>query len=115
MSTVFIVNHSISGPYAQCYSSFHHTPEGAASAFFDCKQSVGEDPALIELIALDTETLDAVTHCSWEGSAFDLEGQEAALEAEAFAGHVGIPDAHVFDDDGICEGEPLPRDGSCAI
>ena len=97
MASVYIVNHSISGPYTQCYSSFHHTPEEAASAFFDCKQSVGEDPALIELIALDTETLDAVTHCSWEGSAFDLEAEEAGLEAEGMAD---------YEDEGICEGGP---------
>jgi len=115
MASIFIVNHSISGPYTQCFSSYHKTEADAAEAFFECKQSVGEDPELIELIAPATETLDAVTHCSWEGSVFDLEEQEAALEAEGFAGHVGIPDAHVFDDDGICEGEPLPRDGSCAI
>jgi hypothetical protein len=63
MATIFIVNHSISGPYAQCFSSYHKTEADAAEAFFECKQSVGEDPALVELIALDTETLDAVTHC----------------------------------------------------
>lgn len=100
MATVFIVNHSISGPYAQCYSSFHKTAEEAAEAFFECKQSVGEDPALIELIALDTETLDAVTHCGWEGNIIDLEEEEASLEAEGMA--------DVPDDDGICEGGPLP-------
>jgi len=107
MASIFIVNHSISGPYTQCFSSYHKTEADAAEAFFECKQSVGEDPELIELIALDTETLDAVTHCSWEGSVFDLEEQEAALEAEGMA---LLPE-----DDGICEGEPLPRDGSCAI
>lgn len=110
MATVFIVNHSISGPYSQSWHSFHHTPEEAASAFFDCKQSVGEDPAMIQLIALDTETLDAVTHCEWEGTVFDLEEQDAALEAEAFSGHVGVPDGYDHEDD-----EPLPRDGSGAI
>jgi hypothetical protein len=107
MASIFIVNHSISGPYTQCFRSYHKTEADAAEAFFECKQSVGEDPELIELIALDTETLDAVTHCSWEGSVFDLEEQEAALEAEGMA---PLPE-----DDGICEGEPLPRDGSCAI
>jgi hypothetical protein len=107
MASIFIVNHSISGPYTQCFSSYHKTEADAAEAFFECKQSVGEDPELIELIALDTETLDAVTHCSWVGSVFDLEEQEAALEAEGMA--------FLPEDDGICEGEPLPRDGSCAI
>ena len=98
MANIFIVNHSISGPYAQCFSSYHKTEEEAASAYFDCKQSVGEDPALVELILLDTETLDATTICGWEGSAFDLEEEEAELEAEGMA---DIPE-----DDGICEGTP---------
>ena len=97
MATIFIVNHSISGPYAQSFSSYHKTEEEAAEAFFECKQSVGEDPALVELIALDTETLDAVTHCGWEGTCFDLEEEEADLEAEGMAD---------YEDDGICEGSP---------
>ena len=97
MATIFIVNHSISGPYAQCFSSYHKTEVDAAEAFFECKQSVGEDPALIELIALDTETLDAVTHCSWEGSVFDLEDEEADLEADGMAD---------YEDEGIVEGSP---------
>ena len=88
MANIFIVNHSISGPYAQCFSSYHKTEEEAASAYFDCKQSVGEDPALVELILLDTETLDATTICGWEGSAFDLEEEEAELEAELEAAPV---------------------------
>jgi hypothetical protein len=99
MATVFIVNHSISGPYAQSWHYFHKTAEEAGSDFFDCKQSVGEDPALIQLIALDTETLDAVTHCEWSGTCFDLEEEEASLEAEGMAD---------YEDEGICEGGPLP-------
>jgi hypothetical protein len=97
MATIFIVNHSISGPYAQSFSSYHKTEEDAAEAFFECKQSVGEDPELIELIALDTETLDATTHCSWEGSVFDLEDEEADLEADGMAD---------YEDEGIVEGSP---------
>ena len=100
MANIFIVNHSISGPYAQCFSSYHKTEEEAASAYFDCKQSVGEDPALVELILLDTETLDATTICGWEGSCFDLEEEEEALRAE------GMADYPEEDDDGICEGAP---------
>jgi len=107
MASIFIVNHSIGGPYAQCFSSYHKTEADAAEAFFECKQSVGEDPELIELILLDTETLDATTICGWEGNVEDLEAEEAGLEAEGMA---LLPE-----DDGICEGEPLPRDGSCAI
>jgi hypothetical protein len=110
MATVFIVNHSISGPYAQSWQYFHKTEGEAAESFFECKQSVGEDPAMIQLIALDTETLDAVTHCEWSGNFEDLEEQDAALEADGFSGHVGVPDGYDHEDD-----EPLPRDGSGAI
>ena len=99
MANIFIVNHSTSGPYAQCFSSYHKTEEEAASAYFDCKQSVGEDPALVELILLDTETLDATTICGWEGTCEDLEAEDAALEAEGMADY---PE----DDDGTCEGAP---------
>jgi hypothetical protein len=86
MASIFIVNHSISGPYAQCFSSFHKTEEEGAGAFVDCKNSVGEDPALIELIRLDTETLDAVTIYGWEGNIEDLEEDD--------------------EDDWVCEGAP---------
>ena len=99
MAQIFIVNHSVSGPYAQCFSSYHHTETEAAGSFVDCKNSVGDDPALVELILLDTETLDATTICGWEGSAFDLEDEEAELEAE---GKADIPE----DEDWICEGAP---------
>lgn len=76
MANIYIVNHSISGPYAQCFSSFHKTEDEASGAFVDCKNSVGEDPALIELIRLDTETLEAVTIYGWEGTIDDLYEEE---------------------------------------
>ena len=99
MATVFIVNHSISGPYTESWHSFHKTEEEAAEAFVECKQSASEDPNLIQLIALDTETMDATTICEWSGTCFDLEEEEAELEAEGMADY---PE----DDDGICEGVP---------
>ena len=37
MASIYIVNHSISGPYTQCFSSFHKTEEEGAGAFVDCK------------------------------------------------------------------------------
>lgn len=89
MANIFIVNHSISGPYAQCFSSYHKTEAEAAGSFVDCKNSVGEDPAMIQLIALDTETLAAVTQFEWSGSCFDREEEEADFEADGFSGHVG--------------------------
>ena len=85
MATIFIVNHSISGPYTESWNYFHKTEEEAAGSFVDCKNSVGEDPALIQLIALDTETLDATTYCEWSGNIEDLESENASLEAEGMA------------------------------
>ena len=89
MANIYIVNHSISGPYAQCFSSFHKKEDEASEAFVDCKNSVGEDPALIELIRLDTETLEATTILGWEGNVEDLDAGDEDYE-----------------DDWICEGTP---------
>lgn len=85
MAQIFIVNHAISGPYTQCFSSYHHTEEEGQEFYDECMESVSVVPNMIELIRLDTETLDAVTIHSWEGTADDIE-----------------EDA----DDGIVEGSP---------
>jgi len=104
MATIFIVNHSISGPYAQCYSSFHHTPEDAAEAYIECKQSVGDDPALIGNNSAATETLEATTLCGWEGNIDDLNAQEREYDEDGLPpeGYAGEDE----EDDGICEGAP---------
>lgn len=74
MANIFIVTHSTSGgSYVENYNSFHHTEEEARVSFNESMDSVGEDPCLIELIRLDTETLDAVSIESWEGTSDDLE------------------------------------------
>jgi hypothetical protein len=74
MGKIYIVNHSISGgSYVENYSSFHHTEAEAVASFEESKASAGEDPYLIELIVLDTETLDATTITGWEGSIEDYE------------------------------------------
>lgn len=76
MATIYIVNHSIGGAPTQLFSSYHHTESEAADAFDDYKSSVGMDYCLIELIRLDTETLDATTITGWEGSSDDIEEEE---------------------------------------
>jgi hypothetical protein len=62
-------------------------------------ESATYDENLIELIRLDTETLDAVTIKTWSGTREDLEDEDLEasdeIEAEGMA-----------DDDGICEGSP---------
>ena len=76
MAQIFIVNHVISGPYTQCFSSYHHTEEEGQEFYDECMESVSVVPNMIELIRLDTETLDAVTIHSWEGTAADIEEDE---------------------------------------
>lgn len=87
MATIYIVKHSTGGYYTTSSSYYHHTEEEARLAFEDSKASVGEDPASIELIRLDTETLEATTITGWEGNIEDLEDEED-------------------DDDWIVEGKP---------
>ena len=76
MATIYIVNHTTGGYYTQNFSSYHHTEAEAAEAFEKCKASVGEDPYLIELIRLDTATLEATTITGWEGTFEDFEEED---------------------------------------
>lgn len=76
MANIYIVNHTTSGYYASTSSSYHHTEEDARTAYAEALESVDEDPASIELVRLDAETLDGVTLEWWEGSVTDLESQE---------------------------------------
>lgn len=94
MATIFIVKHSTGGYYTTSSSYYHHTEEEARLDFEDAKASVGEDPAYIELVRLDTETLEAITLDWWEGSLTDIEEEE------------GEEDADGGDDDWIVEGKP---------
>ena len=95
MATIFIVNHATGGYDASTSSSYHHTEEEARLGFDDAKASVGEDPASIELVRLDTETLETVTLDWWEGSDADLDLEE---EEER--------EGEEDDGDWICEGKP---------
>ena len=88
MATVFIVNHATGGYGTYSSSSYHHTEEEARAAYAEALESVDEDPASIELVRLDTETLETVTLDWWEGSSPDLESEDGD------------------DDDWIVEGKP---------
>ncbi len=97
MGKVYIVNHAISGgTYVESSHWFHHTEEEAVESFEDSVNSVGEDPTRVELICLDTETLEAVTITGWEGTFDDLD------EEDPEDGEEGFDD----EDDGIVEGVP---------
>jgi hypothetical protein len=93
MASIYIVNVSVGGYYTEQHSYYHHTESEAQSSFEECRASVGEDPTIIELVRLDTETLEAVTITGWEGTFDDLDEED---------GEVGFED----EDDGIVEGAP---------
>ena len=96
MADIFIVNVSVGGYYVEQHSYYHRSEGEAVDSFEECKASVGEDPTIIELVRLDTETLEAVTITGWEGTFDDLD--EEGLED----GEEGFDD----EDDGIVEGVP---------
>jgi hypothetical protein len=90
MASIYIVNVSVGGYYTEQHSYYHHTESEAQSSFEECRASVGEDPTIIELVRLDTETLEAVTITGWEGTFDDLDEE----------------DGYDDEDDGIVEGAP---------
>jgi hypothetical protein len=96
MASIYIVNHTISGMYPENWTSYHHTESEASDAYDECVASASEDPNLIALIRLDTETLEAVTLRDWEGTCEDLEDEGPE------DGETGFED----EDDGIVEGSP---------
>lgn len=82
MGPIYIVNVSVGGYYTEQHSYYHHTESEAQASFEECKASVGEDPTIIELVRLDTETLDATTITGWEGTFDDLDKEDAEDEEE---------------------------------
>jgi len=76
MATIYIVTSVRGGYYTDMRASYHHSELEAAESFEACKAAVGEDPALVELVRLDTETLEAVTITGWEGTMDDLDDEE---------------------------------------
>lgn len=96
MASIYIVNVSSGGYYTEQFSYYHRTEEEAVESFEECRVSVGEEHTIIELVRLDTETLDATTITGWEGTCEDLEDEGPE------DGETGFED----EDDGICEGSP---------
>lgn len=74
MGKIYIVNHSISGgSYVEVHSTYHKSEEDARVEFESSVDSMGEDPCLVELVCLDTETLTSTVIESQEGSIEDYE------------------------------------------
>jgi hypothetical protein len=95
MASIYIVNVSVGGYYVEQNSYYYRSESEAAESFEECKASVGDDPTAIELLRLDTETLEAVIITGWEGTFDDLE-------EDPEDGEEGFED----EDDGIVEGSP---------
>ncbi len=96
VSELFIVNHVISGYTPECYTYYHRTEAEAQASYDECMESVSMDPVLVELIRLDTSTLEATTIHSFEGTMDDL-GEGFGDEDE---------DGDGDEDDWIVEGKP---------
>lgn len=81
MSKVFIVSFSMSDGYAppSLSTSFHDTLEEAKVSFEDCLDSIGEDPAVVELLEFNTESKDQFRRDYFDGDYDEvLERRELA-------------------------------------
>jgi hypothetical protein len=76
MANVFIVNSTRGGFYVESWSYYHPNEVEAQERFDSLMESVDEDPRIIELVRLDTETLDATSLRFWEGTIDDLDEEE---------------------------------------
>ena len=76
MAGIYIVNVARGGYYTEQFSRYYRTEREAVESFEECKARVGEDPMVIDLVHLDTETLKAVTITGWEGTGDNLEDEE---------------------------------------
>ena len=96
MAEIYIVNVAVGGYYTEQHSYYHRSESEAVESFEECILSAGEDRTLIELIRLNTETLDATTIRGWEGTCEDLEDEGPEDGEEGFED----------EDDWIVEGRP---------
>jgi hypothetical protein len=72
MADIYIVNVARGGYYTEQFSRYYRTESEAVESFEECKARVGEDPMVIDLVHLDTETLKAYTITGWEGTFDDV-------------------------------------------
>jgi hypothetical protein len=84
MADIYIVNVARGGYYTEQFSRYYRTESEAQSSFEECKARVGEDPMVIDLVHLDTETLKAVTITGWESTFDDLDEEDPEDGEEGF-------------------------------
>lgn len=73
---IYIVNHCAGGAYAELYSVYLLTETDAQACYEETLLNIGGDPTLVELVRLDTSTLEAVTLKSFEGTMDDIEEED---------------------------------------
>jgi hypothetical protein len=79
---IYIVNHAVGGYYAELHSSYHLVESEAQAYYEETLLNVGEDPAIVELVRVDLNALEAVTLKSFEGTMDDIENEDAHEEDE---------------------------------
>jgi hypothetical protein len=73
---IYIVNDVTGGYYAEIRSSYHLTEAEAQKAYDEAMLNIGYDPSIVELVRLDTSTLEEVTLKFFEGTMENLEGED---------------------------------------
>jgi hypothetical protein len=73
---IYIVNTTTGGVYCMNSSYYHRVEAEARADYKVCLRNVSDDPAIVELIRLDTDTLEAVTLEWWSGNIDNLEEEE---------------------------------------
>jgi hypothetical protein len=80
---IYIVNITTGGMHCENSSYYHRTEAEARADYKVCLRTVSDDPAVVELIRLDIDTLEAVTLESlMAGTIDDHEEEEDESEAE---------------------------------
>jgi hypothetical protein len=78
---IYIVNITTGGMHCENSSYYHRTEAEARVDYKVCLRNVRDDPAVVELIRLDIDTLEAVTLEWWAGTIDDHEEEEDESKA----------------------------------
>lgn len=73
---IYIVNHVNGGYYTEIRSSYHLVESEAQKNYEATLLRVGEDPTVVELVRLNTSTLESVTLKFFEGTIDNIEDEE---------------------------------------
>jgi hypothetical protein len=80
MADIYIVNFTTGGMYPSNESSFHLVESEAQAAFAERMESGDAFLGVVELIRLDTVTLEATTIRGWEGTRTTLKKKRRSNE-----------------------------------